>query len=69
MDSRRGPRGSKVIDRRDAEVGKAIQRRTGRTFHIATRVLPEWARYPTYVLYAFFRNVDDVVDDSDPVPP
>jgi phytoene synthase len=47
---------------------KAIQRRTGPTFHVATRFLPERARYPTYVLYAFFRIADDVVDDPDPGP-
>ena len=45
---------------------KAIQRRTGRTFHLATRLLPERARLPTYVLYAFFRVADEVVDDPDP---
>ena len=48
---------------------KAIQRHTGRTFHVATRLLPERVRYPTYVLYAFFRTADDVVDDPDPAPP
>ncbi len=48
---------------------KAIQRRTGTTFHFATRFLPERVRYPTYVLYAFFRIADDVVDDEDPLPP
>ncbi|MDZ7702197.1 MAG: phytoene/squalene synthase family protein [Halobacteriales archaeon] len=46
---------------------KAIQRRTGRTFHLATRLLPARARLPTYVLYAFFRVADEVVDDPDPV--
>jgi len=53
----------------DVEASKEIQRETGRTFHLATRVLPEWARYPTYVLYAFFRVADEVVDDPDPAPP
>jgi phytoene synthase len=48
------------------ETSKAIQRRTGRTFHVATRFLPERVRHPTYVLYAFFRLADDVVDDGDP---
>ena len=48
---------------------KAIQRRTGRTFHVATRFLPERVRHPTYVLYAFFRTADDVVDDPDPGAP
>jgi phytoene synthase len=45
---------------------KAIHRRTGRTFHLATRLLPERARDPTHVLYAFFRVADDIVDDRDP---
>ena len=48
---------------------KAIQRRTGATFHLATRFLPERARHPTYVLYAFFRVADEVVDDPNPAPP
>ncbi|QLD90651.1 phytoene/squalene synthase family protein [Natronomonas salina] len=48
------------------DTAKAIQRRTGRTFHLATRLLPERARLPTYALYAFFRVADDVVDDPDP---
>ena len=46
--------------------GKAIQRRTGRTFHLATRFLPARVRRPTYVLYAFFRIADEVVDDPTP---
>jgi len=49
--------------------GKAIQRRTGRTFHLATRLLPQRIRYPTYVLYGFFRIADEVVDaDETPSP-
>lgn len=47
---------------------KAIQQHAGRTFHVATRFLPERVRHPTYVLYAFFRVADDIVDDSDPGP-
>jgi len=58
-----------TVEQDDIEASKAIQRETGRTFHLATRVLPEWARYPTYVLYAFFRIADEVVDDPDPGPP
>ncbi|WP_336345754.1 phytoene/squalene synthase family protein [Halalkalicoccus ordinarius] len=45
---------------------KAIHRRTGRTFYAATRFLPQRVRHPTYVLYAFFRSVDEVVDDPNP---
>ena len=49
-----------------SDTARAIQRRTGRTFHLATRLLPDRARDPTYVLYAFFRIADEVVDDPDP---
>jgi len=48
---------------------KAVQRHTGLTFHLATRLLPERVRHSTYVLYAFFRTADEVVDASDPDPP
>lgn len=47
---------------------KQIQKHTGRTFHVATRFLPEQIRHATYVLYAFFRMADQVVDDPDPMP-
>jgi phytoene synthase len=49
--------------------GRAIQRRTGKNFHVATRVFPERVRDRTYVLYGFFRVADDVVDDPDGPPP
>lgn len=48
---------------------RAIQRRTGKTFHVATRLLPAEVRQATYVLYAFFRVADEVVDDPNPAPP
>ena len=48
---------------------KEIQQRTGKTFHLATRLLPERVRHATYVLYAFFRVADEVVDDPDAGPP
>jgi len=46
------------------ERSKAIHRRTGKTFYYATRLLPERVRHRTYVLYAFFRIADEVVDDE-----
>ncbi|WP_458189587.1 phytoene/squalene synthase family protein [Haladaptatus sp. NG-WS-4] len=49
-------------------MGKSIQRRTGKTFHLATRLFPRRVRHPTYVLYGFFRICDEVVDDADGVP-
>lgn len=58
-----------MIDGNQIAESKAIQRRTGRTFHFATRVLPQRVRFPTYVLYAFFRLADEVVDDADRAPP
>ena len=51
------------------ETSRRIQRRTGRTFHLATRVLPKRVRHPTYVLYAFFRLADEVVDEHDGASP
>jgi len=53
----------------DVSTSKAIQRRTGKTFHVATRLLPERVREATYVLYAFFRVADEVVDDPEGKPP
>ncbi|WP_137288925.1 phytoene/squalene synthase family protein [Natronorubrum halophilum] len=49
--------------------GKAIQKRTGKTFYLATRFLPERVRHATHVLYAFFRIADEIVDDADGIPP
>ena len=48
---------------------KRIQRRTGKTFHVATRLLPKRIRHPTYVLYGFFRIADEVVDAEETPPP
>jgi len=45
--------------------GKAIHRKTGRTFYYATRLLPERIRDRTYVLYGFFRIADEVVDGDE----
>ncbi len=42
-----------------------LHRRTGRTFHYATRLLPQRVREPTYALYGFFRVADEVVDGED----
>lgn len=57
-----------MIEKPQLERSKAIQRQTGRTFHFATRLLPERIRHATYVLYAFFRIADDIVDDPNPPP-
>ena len=48
---------------------KRIHRSTGRTFYVATRLFPRRIREATYVLYAFFRVADDVVDTTEAVEP
>jgi phytoene synthase len=58
-----------MVDTRQVEQSKRIQQQTGKTFHLATRLLPERVRHATYVLYAFFRVADEVVDTADPAPP
>src|SRR6056297_2785395 len=57
------------MNQRQIEAGKEIQQQTGRTFHIATRLLPERIRHPTYILYGFFRIADEVVDGAETLPP
>ncbi len=52
--------------RRQLAESERIHRRTGRTFYLATRMFPKRIRHATYVLYAFFRVADDVVDTTDP---
>jgi phytoene synthase len=58
-----------MVTDRQLRRSKTIQQRTGRTFHFATRLLPRRIRNPTYVLYAFFRVADEVVDGADDLPP
>lgn len=53
-----------MVTKRQLSTSKEIHRRTGRTFYLATRLLPKRVRHPTYVLYAFFRTADEVVDDA-----
>ncbi|PSQ41051.1 geranylgeranyl-diphosphate geranylgeranyltransferase [Halobacteriales archaeon SW_5_68_122] len=48
---------------------KSIHRQTGKTFYFATRLLPRRVRQATYVLYAFFRVADEVVDDPGDASP
>ncbi|WP_435063197.1 phytoene/squalene synthase family protein [Halobaculum sp. EA56] len=58
-----------MVDDDQIARSKRIQQRTGKTFHFATRVLPRRVREPTYVLYAFFRVADEVVDAAETAPP
>ncbi len=54
----------RMVTERQLTTSKSIHRRTGRTFYVATRSLPKRVRHPTYVLYAFFRTADEVVDNA-----
>lgn len=56
-----------MVEKTQVARSKRIQRRTGKTFHVATRLLPKRIRHPTYVLYGFFRIADDIVDTTEPV--
>jgi phytoene synthase len=58
-----------MVQKEQIERSKTVQQRTGKTFHLATRLLPRRVRHATYVLYAFFRMADEVVDTEDPAPP
>lgn len=57
------------MDHRQIAAGRSIQKATGKTFYLATRLLPKRVRYPTYVLYGFFRIADEVVDDPGDLSP
>jgi phytoene synthase len=58
-----------MVDRSQLARSKSIHKRTGRTFYVATRLLPERVRRGTYVLYAFFRITDEIVDDDNDLTP
>ena len=58
-----------MVDGTQLAESKAIHRRTGTTFYVATRLLPKRVRHATYVLYAFFRVADEIVDDPNGPPP
>ncbi|WP_323172347.1 phytoene/squalene synthase family protein [Natrialba sp. PRR66] len=57
------------MHRKHIAASKELHRRTGKTFYLATKFLPRRVRRATYVLYAFFRLGDEIVDDADDVPP
>ncbi|WP_255195295.1 phytoene/squalene synthase family protein [Halorarius litoreus] len=58
-----------MVDDSQLAESKSIHKETGKTFYYATRVLPKRVREATYVLYAFFRVADEVVDDAGDVGP
>ncbi|MGB9987431.1 phytoene/squalene synthase family protein [Salarchaeum japonicum] len=58
-----------MVSREQVATAKSIHRRTGKTFYLATRLLPERVRRGTYVLYGFFRVADEVVDGDKDLSP
>ncbi|PSP39899.1 geranylgeranyl-diphosphate geranylgeranyltransferase [Halobacteriales archaeon QH_7_65_31] len=58
-----------MVDDSQLAASKSIHKTTGKTFWYATRVLPKRVREATYVLYAFFRVADEVVDDAGDASP
>jgi phytoene synthase len=52
--------------KQDIEYCKRIQKKYGKSYYFATRFFPKKQRLATYVLYAFFRVPDELVDNGDP---
>ncbi|GAA1644933.1 phytoene/squalene synthase family protein [Catellatospora bangladeshensis] len=48
---------------------RALHRRHGRTYYLATRLLPAWKRPHVHALYGFTRHADEIVDRTDALPP
>jgi phytoene synthase len=46
-----------------------LHRRHGRTYYLATRLLPSWKRRHVHALYGFARYADEIVDRGDGLPP
>lgn len=47
---------------------RRLHQRHGRTYYLATRLLPAWKRRHVHALYGFTRYADDLVDDLGDVP-
>ncbi|QVQ54257.1 phytoene/squalene synthase family protein [Spiractinospora alimapuensis] len=58
-----------VALRRDYACSRALHARHGRTYYLATRVLPAARRPAVHALYGFARWVDDMVDEAPPECP
>nr|WP_204341750.1 phytoene/squalene synthase family protein [Micromonospora terminaliae] len=46
-----------------------MHRRHGRTYYLATRLLPAWKRRHVHALYGFTRYADEIVDRTEELPP
>ena len=45
---------------------RALHKRHGRTYYLATRLLPPWKRRHVHALYGFTRYADEIVDRAGP---
>ena len=52
------------LDRLHAATAEQVLARSGRTFHLASRLLPRQMRHDATLLYAFCRRMDDYADES-----
>ncbi|MCA2212910.1 phytoene/squalene synthase family protein [Jidongwangia harbinensis] len=48
---------------------RELHRRHGRTYYLATRLLPGWKRRHVHALYGFTRYADEIVDRTEDLPP
>ena len=46
-----------------------LHKRHGRTYFLATRLLPAWKRRHVHALYGFTRYADEIVDQTEELPP
>ncbi len=51
------------------ELCRRVHRRHGRTYYLATRLLPAWKRRHVHALYGFARYADEIVDAMDGAAP
>jgi 15-cis-phytoene synthase len=48
---------------------RQLHRSHGRTYYLATRLLPAWKRRHVHALYGFTRYADEIVDRTEDLPP
>jgi len=48
---------------------RELHKRHGRTYYLATRLLPGWKRRHVHALYGFTRYADEIVDRTEELPP
>ena len=48
---------------------RELHKRHGRTYYLATRLLPSWKRRHVHALYGFTRYADEIVDRTEDLPP